>query len=141
MGHDYIDFEDRHVQLNDFDIWVLRHIFLHVSTESGHEDLQTDITTLYTLRDFLESWKWYGPGTFEGTDLGLFVGSDSSRIMVLRALLKKSANYVNSFGQVIPLDYLQKYVNTDNAYFTESQPTKKFLDAISKITSILEEEE
>ena len=139
MGHDYIDFQDRHVRLSDWDIWTLRHFFSNVAKEAIASDLETDEATVESLRSFLESWEWLGPGVVTGTNLSEFVADQPDRANVLLLLFQRTAHLLCKFGDVIPLEYLVEHVNSPNAYYTASQPTSRFIEALEALQKLVQE--
>ena len=129
MGHDYLDIGDGHLRLNDFHIKTLGHLFTHCASTVGPDALGTDADTLPDLQQFFSNWQCVGPGIFTGTDFNTFATSPS-RYSVLRALFACVLDYVMTFGDKIPLDYLERHVNTPGMSFTVPQPTSLYRDAI-----------
>lgn len=138
MGHDYIDYRDRHIRLSDSDIWTLRHFFLHIANTSGPSDLGTDQETVDSLRCFIEAWQWLGPGVITGADLTEFVLDQPERVDVLLSLFRRTIECLNEIGDVIPLAYLQKHVNNEMAYYTEAQPTCRFIKLVQSLQKMVQ---
>jgi len=148
MGHDFIDYADRFVRLSDWDIWTLRHFFLHVAEEVSPSDLGSDEATVLLLLSFLENWKWLGPGVITGTNLSDFVDDQPDRANVLLSLFKQTADYLRAeshvgrnveFGEVIPLEYLEEHVNSPDAYYTVEQPTCRFIQVVESLQKLVRE--
>jgi len=140
MGHDYIDYEDRHVRLSDWDIWTLRHFFQHVSETTGHDDLGTDQATALLLCRFIRDWDWVCPGVVVGTNISTFVEGHADRVQVLQSLFRRTIAYLHGFGDVIPLEYLQRHVNTPIAIYMVEQPTQRFVKAIEILSEMLRDQ-
>ncbi len=89
------------------------------------------------LRRFLEGWDWLGPGVITGTSLEDFVQDQPKRANVLLALFERMVEYLQGFGKVIPLEYLQEHVNSPLDYFTAGQPTQRFIKAVKRLSDML----
>ena len=139
MGHDFIDYGERYVRLSDWDIWTLRHFFLHVAEAADPADLGADQATVVLLRSFLTNWEWLGPGVITGTNLSDFVEDQPDRANVLLSLFQRTIEYLHEFGDVIPLEYLERHANTPNAYYTVEQPTCRFIEAVENLREMVRE--
>jgi hypothetical protein len=136
MGHDYIDIGTPHLRLNDFHIWTLRHFFCDAIATSTTDALETDHETLCDLRSYIESWEWLGPGIVTGCDFNTFATSPS-RLQLVRALLFATRKRLAGFGNSIPLDYLDKHINTSQAYYLDAQPVGTFTDIIDRLLALI----
>ena len=139
MGHDFIDYGDRFVRLSDWDIWTLRHFFQHVAEEVSPADLETDEATIVLLLSFLENWNWLGPGVITGTNLSDFVKDHLERANVLLSLFERTIDYLQQFGEVIPLEYLERHVNSPDAYYTVEQPACRFIKVVESLQEMVRE--
>ena len=139
MGHDFIDYGDRFVRLSDWDIWTVRHFFQHVAEEVSPADLETDEATIVLLLSFLENWKWLGPGVITGTNLSDFVKDRLERANVLLSLFERTIEKLQEFGEVIPLEYLERHVNSPDAYYTVEQPTCRFIKVVESLQEMVRE--
>jgi len=124
MGHEYITYKEAHVQLNDFDIWLLRHFLLQSSSDAD-------------FIAFANNIEWVGPGVFLGTDFYEFVAGNKEKIEVLITALENAKIRLASFGSKIPLHYLEKNVNLKGAYFKTEQSVAKHSENINKIISCI----
>ena len=122
MGHEYITYKEAHVQLNDFDIWLLRHFLLQSSSNAE-------------FIAFVNKIEWVGPGVFLGTDFYEFVAGSKEKMEVLITALENAKNRLASFGCKIPLHYLKENVNTKGAYFKTEQSVVVHSENIDKIIS------
>ena len=136
MGHDYLDLAGGHVHLNDFHIKTLQHLFAHCASGATPDSLGTDAETLAELRAFLGGWDCLGPGVFVGTDFNTFATSPT-RFAVLRSLFNQTLIYITTFGDEIPLDYLDHHVSTPAMQFAVSQPTTIYRDAVSSLIDLI----
>jgi hypothetical protein len=134
MGWDFITYERGQEQFKDFDLWALRHFCIEEARalESGQATPEAT-----QLRQFFERWDWLGPGVFTGTNFSEFVLAKRSRWELLISLLQRTADRIAGFGESVPLAYLQEHVSTRTAYFTEPQPTKRYLACIGRICKLL----
>lgn len=137
MGHDYIDYGNRHVHIPDMDIWTLRHFFIHVARAATPDDFNADASTLELMSEFFEKWQWLGPGVVVGTDLTDFVNGEPSRRSSLERLLDRTIQYLSGFGDLIPLEYLQEHVNTPMTSFVASQPAQRFIREVECLREML----
>ena len=126
MGHDFIEYKGQNIRLNDFNIWMLRHFLLCVSNDKQ-------------LSTFVENIEWLGPGIFTGTEFHKFVEGDSSKLVVLISTLKDAREIIKSFGEFIPLEYLEQNVNVKTSYFTADQPVGEYVQNIESILSAISE--
>ena len=136
MGHDYIDIGTSHLQLNDFHIWTLRHFLSDAIATSTADSLETDYDTLCELRSYIDSWEWLGPGVVTGCDFNEFATSPS-RMQLVRSLLSATRERLIAFGDSIPLDYLDKKVNTSRAYYLDPQPVGTFTNIIDRLLALV----
>ena len=136
MGHDYLDIGDGHLRLNDFHIKTLGHLFAHCASTVTPDSLGTDADTLSDLQTFFADWRCLGPGVFTGTDFNVFVTS-SDRFSVLHRLFAHTLDHVATFGDEIPLDYLERHVTTPGMHFTVPQPTSIYRDAIRSLIDLI----
>ena len=128
MGHDFIEYKNQYVRLNDFNIWMLRHFLLRASNDDE-------------MSKFIESIEWLCPGVFSGTELHNFVSDDKTKLTILISTLKEARRLVEAFGEYIPLDYLEKNVNLKSSYFTAKQPTSEYVQNIESILCAITEAE
>jgi hypothetical protein len=134
MGHDFITYEDGHELFNDFDLWILRHFFVAEARALEAAQLSKDTTE---LRIFFETWQWLGPGVVIGTDLSLFIARNHARWRLMLELLQRAGDRVAGFGDDVPLSYLEVNINSPTNYCTATQPTKRFLLEIGRISKLL----
>ena len=124
MGHEYITYKEAYVQLNDFDIWLLRHFLLQSSSDAE-------------FIAFANNIEWVGPGVFLGTDFYKFVAGNKEKVEVLVAALESAKKRLASFGSNISLHYLEKNVTLKGAYFKTEQSVVKHSENIDKIISCI----
>ena len=136
MGHDYLDLAGGQVHLNDFHIKTLQHLLTHCAFGATTDSLGTDAETLNELRAFLDGWDCLGPGVFVGTDFNTFATSPT-RFAVLRSLFDQTLIYITTFGDEVPLDYLDRHVSTPAMQFAASQPVAIYRDAISSLIDLI----
>lgn len=128
MGHEYVEYKNQSVRLHDLNIWMLRHFLLEASE---NEQLST----------FVENIEWLGPGVFTGTALHDFVKDDKAKLDVLILALEKAKNLIESFGEFIPLSYLEENVNLKSSYFTAKQPSNEYSQSIESILNAIKKVE
>lgn len=128
MGHEYIIYKNEHVHLHDFDICLLRHFLLQSSSDAEFIAFASKIERL-------------GPGVFLGTDLYKYVGENKEKVEVLISALEGAKKRLASFGSNIPLEYLEKNVNVQYAYFTTEEPVSKHCRNIDRIISCIRDAE
>lgn len=138
MGWDFIEYEGHLEQFDDFDLWTLRHFF--VTQAQAMETAQPN-PELTDLREFFECWDWLGPGVFTGTNFSKCVLKSRSRWELLVQLLQLTGDRISAFGESIPLDYLETHINSRTAYFTQPQPTQRYLLCIGRINTLLSKHE
>ncbi len=138
MGHDYIDFGTSHLRLNDFDIWTLRHFLIDTLAASTPASLGTDSNTLDELFLFIQSWQWLGPGIVIGCDFNTFVTSPS-RMHLVRRMFSEARDRIEAFGTSIPLDYLEKQINSPMAYYLDAQPVSRFVNIVDRLLALIPE--
>ena len=120
MGHEYITYKSEHVLLDDFDLWMLRHFLLQSSSDPQ-------------FVAFVNNIEWVGPGVYLGTNLYDYTEDIDVRIGILISALENSKKRLASFGDTIPLDYLENNVNLERAYCKAEQPVQKHCENIVKI--------
>jgi hypothetical protein len=98
MGHDFINFGDRYVHLNDLHIVELRHFLLEEVKALAPGDLGLDDAAMDLLRNHFEKWEWVGPGVVLGTNLSDFVQRDDQRRKALLLLFQRTIDRLRSFG-------------------------------------------
>ena len=125
MGHDFIEYKEQNVRLHDFNIWMLRHFLIRASHD---ED----------FIKFIENIEWLGPGVFSGTELYEYVGNNKNRLKILLSSLNEAKKLIKSFGDYIPLEYLEKNVNLKSSYFTTKQPVAEYVQNIESIIEAIE---
>jgi len=136
MGHDIITFEDKHVILKDWLIWTLRHFFVAETQAAIVHGSSTDTAALESLRCFFERWEWIGPGVVTGIALSDFVqGRERNRGIILE-VFRRTIIRLRQFGESIPLAYLEEHLP---GTFGIKQPTQKYIEAVEKLCSILEQ--
>lgn len=136
MAHDYIDIGDSHFRCNDFHIWTLRHFFLCVLDADPPDRLGTDSATQLELKSFIESWRWLGPGVIMEADFNVFANTPA-RMRVLKSLFERTHDFLDSFGDAIPLSYLEINVNSELAYYTAPQSTEKFRSILASLIDLV----
>ena len=136
MGHDYLDIADGHLRLNDFHIKVLGHLFAHCASTATADEFGTDEVTLSDLQSFFDNWHCLGPGVFTGTNFNSFATS-AERFTVLHRLFEFTLEYIETFGDEIPLEYLDCHVNTPSMHFTTAQPTETYRTAVLSLQELI----
>jgi hypothetical protein len=56
-----------------------------------------------------------------------------NRLSALISALREAKNFVENFGELIPLSYLEEKVNLGSSCLTVRQPTKEYLSNIESI--------
>lgn len=138
MGHDFITFRNEAVHLHDLVIWTLRHFFLREIQNHQPSDFDTDTESLDCLKRSLEGWNRLGPGVFYGTDLTEFVQDEEDRRLLLVTLFRRTIESLRHFGDTIPQDYLEKYINSKTAGYTSGCPTERIILAVQKLSQMVE---
>jgi hypothetical protein len=89
--------------------------------------------------DFFAGWQWPGPGVVTGTRLDDFVGDSPDRVAVLARVLERAALQVREFGKLVPLDYLESYINATSpgGVYTAAVSSRSFLRAIARLRAML----
>ena len=136
MGHDYLILAGGHIRLNDFHIKTLGHLFSRCASNATPHSLETDAQTLAELQTFFAGWDCLGPGVFSGTDFNTFT-STPERYSVLRCLFECTLEFISTFRDEIPLDYLDQHINTPAMYFTTSQLTTTYREAVLSLIELL----
>jgi hypothetical protein len=136
MGHDYIEYDGRFEQFHDMDIWTLRH-FLLAEARSMCLLKQADQEVIQDLYRHIKGWDWLEPGVWLGLDLSLFVLGQEERRALLEEVLDRAAEWIEAFGEEIPLNYLKLHVDTPVAYHTAAEPNGRIIEAISRIRRML----
>lgn len=124
MGHSFIEYKNQIVRLHDFNVWVIRHFLLGASNDKE-------------FSEFVENIEWVGPGVFLGTKLHEFVKDDKSRLAVLVSALEGAMDLIKSFGEFVPLSYLEKNINQELSYFMTDQPTDMYVQDVKNILSVI----
>lgn len=128
MGHDYLEYKDKNIRLNDFNIWMLRHFLIKASKDKE-------------LCDFFTKIEWHGPGVFSGTELHEFTKCNKTKVNELISTLTEAKKLIENFGDFIPLTYLQENVNLKSSYFTSQQSVKEYSENIDSLLAVIMEAE
>jgi len=126
MGHEIIQYRNRHVIVPDFDSWALRHFLLVEAQTSGNAHLEA----------FIQGWEWIGPGIYMGIDFATFFNEDASRERSFCGVLSAARKRLQSFGMFVPLEYIAENINSSNASFTEARPVKRWVSQIDKLREL-----
>ena len=127
MGHEIIVYRDRHLVINDLDFWAIRHFILIEAEKSASLEIAT----------FLRGWEWIGPGVYVGVEFDYFFNGHSQREESFAILLSAARIRIESFGEAVPLDYIEKNINLPGFRFTSAQPTHHWVRQIEEISEIL----
>jgi hypothetical protein len=134
MGWSFIIYHGDSEQLNDLDLWTLRHFFIDEARAMEGTQPSDEAAR---LRQFFESWDWAGPGVFVGTDFSEFVLDSRPRWELLLQVLHRAGDRIAEFGDFIPLEYLTANVSTRTAWFTQPQATRNYWLCIGRICNLL----
>lgn len=126
MGHEIIEYRDRFARFNDMDLWTVRHFLLAEASSSGS----------YEMAAFIQGWEWICPGVYEGIDFGQYFTGESARQQAFLKLLELARARIQSFGEVVPLDYLETTVNSSTSYYMRAQPISRFVEVIEKLEEL-----
>jgi hypothetical protein len=136
MGHSFLKFKDQVKMLNDAEIVLVVHIILDVTRQTP------DIRTLQlteSIKALVDSWQTfidvYGSGMV-GINFNKFVQTDADRDCLLK-LIGISRQKVQSFGSVVPADYLNRVVDAPVILEFFDWPTAKLLAAFDKFSELL----
>ena len=130
MGHDYIDIGTQNARYNDADIWMLRHILLH-ATSNPRDEASAE------LYRYLRSWQWAGPGVIIGSDFNNYLRSKEHKVALHRSL-ERGAQWLDEWGDSIPKEYLDQFDHTGVVYLGD-QPTLKYRNIVLDCMRMLRE--
>jgi hypothetical protein len=133
MGWITISNKDKHELFKDFDVWTLRW-FLMVEVQC----MNLTNPDVRALADFIGNWLWLGPGVIIGTDYDSYEQGSPSRKKLMLDLLERTVNRIRSFGDVIPLSYLDEHINDKYAYYTQDKDTERFISVAQRLFSFLQ---
>jgi hypothetical protein len=133
MGHDLIIYFGNHESFYDWDLWALRHFFL-AEAKAINSNLSDDDTRAAV--SFFDRWSWEGPGVVTGISFEDYADTPA-RLEILRCVLQGASNRIESFGETIPLSYLQANCPEDLIRYTEPQPTRYFREQIDRMFDLL----
>jgi hypothetical protein len=128
MGHKIVVYNERHMIVNDLMLWAVRHFLLAEAEASGQSDLIS----------FIRSWDWIGNGVWMGMDFDSFFQEEVSRKQRFVELLPAARRRIESFGTVVPMDYLEANINQKLAYFTAVQPVDRLVRPIVEMRELFD---
>lgn len=137
MGWEYFTYGDKSELERDFDILTLRHFFMDALDSETPAFFQASKDEWHALRDFFKSWDWAGSGIVFGVHFEDFVQGNEKRFLLLIRVLERTAVRLKRFGSLIPLSYLDSYVNEPGARFTAPQSTRRFIRIIAKLRQMI----
>ena len=108
------------------DLWTIRHFLLSEVESSANSDLAA----------FIQSWDWIGPGVYLGIEFDAYFNGDEAREQAFLKLLNATRARIESFGELVPLDYLAANVNLPIAYFTDAQPVGRLVRELAKLDEL-----
>ena len=126
VGHEIIEYRKRHMIIHDMDLWTIRHFLLSEAESSANSDLAA----------FIQSWDWIGPGVYLGIEFDAYFNGDEAREQAFLKLLNATRARIESFGELVPLDYLAANVNLPIAYFTDAQPVGRLVRELAKLDEL-----
>jgi len=126
MGHEIVVYRDRHAIIHDMDFWAIRHFLLSEAESSDNSDLAA----------FVRGWDWIGPGVYIGEDFDAYFSDDRSREQAFLKLLNAARARIESFGEVVLLDYLAANINLPLPYFTQRQPVSRLVQQLAKLQEL-----
>jgi hypothetical protein len=138
MGWDSIVYKDRHQLFDDMDLAALRH-FLVVEAESL--DCSDDDSA--ALKTYVLGWNWLCPGVVTGTEPDTYLQDSKTRKAKLLELLNLTAKRIAGFGEEVPLDYLEREINSDEQFtrqgarYLGAQPVGRFLGVVEKYKELI----
>jgi hypothetical protein len=134
MGHSMVDFQGRHVLLDDADLILVAHAALDASGAGA-----ADAVPAAGLHALLESWRGlmdvYGPGCVE---LGLdrFIVTDADRA-ALAALLSATKRHLREQGTVLTAEYLNRIVGAPGVLLFHDRQTDTAVGAVQRVETVL----
>jgi len=135
VGHDVIIYFGNSASFNDWDLWTLRHFFLNEAKRVDAERRSADTRAAVS---FFEQWTWEGPGVVSGTHFEDYADTPE-RVAVLQKIMQGSAATLLSFGQTIPVSYLNANCahRGVGAMFTHPMSTQHYCDEIGRMVTLL----
>jgi hypothetical protein len=139
MGWDSIVYKDRHQSFNDMELTAVRHFLL---AELESQDICDEDRA--ALKNYISGWNWLCPGVVTGTEPDSYLQDLEKRKEKLLELLKLTGKRISAFGPEVPLDYLERAINTDEQFtrqgarYLGAQPVERFLGILEKYKKLIE---
>ena len=127
MGHEIVVYRDRQVIIHDMIFWTVRHFLLAEAETSRDSDLAA----------FIRGWDRIGPGVYRGVDFDAYFNGDSAREHAFLKLLDNSRARIQSFGELVPMEYLDAQVNTKTDYFTQEVAVDRLVKELLRLSELL----
>lgn len=137
MGWDFVTYGDRHACLQDMQLWALRRFLSDAAESLATEGPKS--APFEQAKAFFESWDWLGPGVMVGVELNGFVQGVPDRAQVLARVCDRACDRLRTFGEVVPLAYLEAHINADSpgGVYWIDQPTAEFIRGVERIRGLL----
>ena len=135
MGHEIIIYRDSHVLLNDLDLWCLRFFLVVASAELVNRGSSEGSV----LKKYFESWEWIGNGVITNLDLSPILEGKVHMELVYLEVLADTKMILESFGEEIPLKYLnENLINGQFTFYNRPPKVVSLTALIEKLEDLLQ---
>jgi len=119
MGHHLLKIQDRVRAVQDLDLALVRSVLLRGA----------DALDLPEVKREIESWTWVGPG--------VWVNMDPNVLTKYPRLFDAAAEFVQGFGEEIPVSFLSTIRTSPGAHFNVPQKTKAVIDELTELKQFI----